>query len=93
MAPLKKVDLVDAFSAASISLKVLAGKVEVDVVNFMTLALGDVVAFPASVDMPLDGSGLGRSPLFGGHLGTLDKSMAIEACITRITINNMWSKL
>jgi flagellar motor switch/type III secretory pathway protein FliN len=76
--PLKKVDMSRVCGTAPISLKVSAGQVEVDVGSFMTLAVGDVIRLETSIDKPLKVLGTDDQILFEGHLGTLNKSMAIE---------------
>jgi len=78
LARLPRVDLTKALSNAPISLKVSAGQVEVGVGNFMTLALGDVIRLPISIDKPLTVLGPDNGVLFGAHLGKQSQSMAIE---------------
>ena len=77
-AQLPRVDLTKALSATPIPLKVSAGQVEVGVGNFMTLALGDVIRLPISIDKPLTVLGPDNGILFGAHLGKQGQSLAIE---------------
>ena len=78
LARLPRVDLTKALSATPISLKISAGQVEVGVGNFMTLALGDVIRLPISIDKPLNVLGPDNGILFGAHLGKQSQAMAIE---------------
>ncbi|SFV16640.1 FliM/FliN family flagellar motor C-terminal domain-containing protein [Pseudoduganella namucuonensis] len=78
LAPLKPVDRARALGHLPLRLQVDAGRAEVGLGSLLALGVGDVIRLDTLADQPLAIKGPDGRVLFGGHLGTLEKTIALE---------------
>ncbi|HEX8611924.1 MAG TPA: FliM/FliN family flagellar motor switch protein [Telluria sp.] len=74
-----RTDLRGVLGHMPVTLSVSLGKVEVDVSHLLTLAVGDVIRLESHVDQPVTVNGPDGQALFGGHLGSADGAIVVEA--------------